>query len=142
MQIITVPIILISMGEDAFHLLVHISIFNKKSLAVVDTGASRTIFDRRILEENLEMATSSDELQITTLFSSSSVIQGIIPKFKIGKLTIKDYDAFGLDLDSVNESYKQMGHPRIDAVIGGDIFRQYLSEISYSKLELTFTKIP
>jgi hypothetical protein len=140
MQIITVPITLISMGEEAFHLLVPINIFNKKRLAVVDTGASRTIFDKRILEENLELAASSEEHQITTIFSSSSAIQGIIPKFKIGKLIIKDYDAFGLDLDSVNESYKQMGHPRIDAVIGGDIFVQFQSEISYSRLELTFTK--
>jgi hypothetical protein len=140
MQIITVPITVISMGEGACHLLVAINIFNKKRLAVVDTGASRTIFDKRILEENLEMATSSEDLQITTIFSSSSVIQGVIPAFKIGKLTIKDYEAFGLDLDSVNESYKQMGHPRIEAVIGGDIFRQFQSEISYSKLELTFTK--
>lgn len=137
MRTITVPITLASLNDDGFHLMVEIGLFGKKCRAVVDTGASRTVFDRKLIEQHVEEVFTSEDNGTTTLFTTSQMIQAIVPKFKIGKLIIKKYHAVGLDLDSVNMAYAEMGHPRIDAILGSDIFYDYQAKINYKKLTLT-----
>jgi predicted aspartyl protease len=46
MRTITVPLQLINLQDDGFHLLVEIVVFGEKLFAVVDTGASRSVFDK------------------------------------------------------------------------------------------------
>lgn len=140
MRIITVPLTLISLNEDGFHLLVEISVFGKKNWAVVDTGASRSVFDKSFIEMNSDEVVTADDTNATTLFTTSSTIQAVIPKLRIGKLIIKNYPAVGLDLQSVNEAYTLMGHPRIIAILGSDIFHQYQAKINYKKLKITFSQ--
>lgn len=140
MRTITVPLTLINLNDDGFHLMVEIVVFSTKCLAVVDTGASRSVFDRAFIERNVKnIITAEEPANATTLFTTSETIQAIIPKLKIGKLIIKKYYAVALDLEAVNESYKLMGHPRIDAILGSDIFYDYDAKINYKKLKLYFS---
>lgn len=140
MRTVTVPLTLINLNDDGFHLMVEIVVFGAKCIAVVDTGASRSVFDRGFVERNVKNIIESEEpASATTLFTTSETIQAIIPKLKIGKLIIKKYNAVALDLDAVNESYMMMGHPRIEAILGSDIFFDYHAKINYKKLRLTFS---
>jgi predicted aspartyl protease len=138
MRTISVPIILINLQDDGFHLLVEIVVFGQKLLAVVDTGASRSVFDKRLLMANIEDLDHSEETQATTLFTTSSTVQAVIPKLKIGRLQVKEYHAIGLDLDSVNETYEFLGHPRIIAILGSDLLHKYQATISFKKLKMYF----
>jgi len=140
MRTITVPITLINLNDDGFHLLVEIVIFGAKCWAVVDTGASRSVFDKGFIERNIEETITHKDSNATTLFTTSTTIQAIIPKLKIGKLLIKKYHAVALDLESVNEAYTQMGHPRIEAILGSDIFYEYQAKINYKKLKIFFSR--
>lgn len=140
MRTITVPLTLINLNEDGFHLLVEIAVFGKKNYAVVDTGASRSVFDKNYIEVNSDEFTSEDDTSATTLFATSSTIQAILPKLRIGKLTIKNYPAVALDLQSVNEAYAQMGHPKIIAILGSDIFYKYQAKINFKKLKIYFSQ--
>jgi len=140
MRTITVPLLLINLNEDGFHLLVEIGVFGKKHYAVVDTGASRSVFDKNYIEVNSNEFTSAEDTCATTLFTTSAAIQAILPKLRIGKLTLKNYPAVALDLQSVNEAYSQMGHPKIIAILGGDILYQYQAKINYKKLKLFFSQ--
>jgi len=140
MRTITVPITLINLNDDGFHLLVEIVVFGAKCWAVVDTGASRSVFDKGFIERNIEETITHKDSNATTLFTTSTTIQAIIPKLKIGKLLIKKYHAVALDLESVNEAYTQMGHPRIEAILGSDIFYEYQAKINYKKLKIFFSR--
>jgi hypothetical protein len=140
MRTITVPITLINLNDDGFHLLVKIVVFGAKCWAVVDTGASRSVFDKGFIERNIEETITHKDSNATTLFTTSTTIQAIIPKLKIGKLLIKKYHAVALDLESVNEAYTQMGHPRIEAILGSDIFYEYQAKINYKKLKIFFSR--
>ncbi|MCY1378865.1 hypothetical protein D9M69_665310 [compost metagenome] len=51
---------------------------------------------------------------------------------------MKQYHAVALDLQSVTDTYAQMGHPAISGIIGGDILMQYLAKIDYHKKIMRF----
>ena len=135
MRTISVPLTLINLQDDGFHLLVEIVVFGQKLLAVVDTGASRSVFDMNFIKQHIQIS-EVEESQATTLFSTTSTIQAIIPELKIGRLRITDYSAVALELEGVNETYESLGHPTIVAILGSDILLKYQSIINFKKLKL------
>ena len=141
MRIISIPLNLINLQDDGFHLLVEIVVFKKKHFAVLDTGASRSVFDSALIEQHLsETLKVSEEINAATLFTTTTTIQATIPAVKIGKLNIKNYETVAFDLQSVSKTYQQFGHPPIIGIIGGDMLMQYKAIINYATLELILTK--
>ncbi|WP_129717813.1 aspartyl protease family protein [Pedobacter sp. SYP-B3415] len=122
--------------EDGFHLLVEVFVLGKTHFVVVDTGASRTVFDSTFLAGQLDTATA-DEISATTLFSTTATRQATVPLLKIGKLKITNCPVIALDLQSVIDTYVQFGFPAIVAVLGGDILTKYQAIINYPKLRLS-----
>lgn len=141
MKSISIPLKLINLQDDGFHLLVGIVVFNETHFAVLDTGASRSVFDKTLIEKHLsETLQVSEEINAATLFTTTTTIQATIPEIKIGALKIKSYETVAFDLQSVTETYQQFGHPPIIGIIGGDILMQYKAVIHYSKLLLRLYK--
>ena len=52
----TVPLELINLNDDGFHLLVEVVVFGQSYQAVLDTGASKTVFDKETIEKALRAA--------------------------------------------------------------------------------------
>ena len=140
MRTISVPLILINLQDDGFHLLVEIVVFGEKLFAVLDTGASRSVFDKGLMEKNIKELTINNDTQAATIFSTSTTLQGIIAKLKIGGLILKNYPAVGLDLQGVSDTYLQLGHPPVAGIIGGDILMEFNAKIDYRKRVLRFYK--
>ena len=136
MRTISIPITLINLQDDGFHLLVEIAVFGLKLFAVVDTGASRSVFDKAFLLKHLPETEQIEETQATTLFSTSSTLQAIIPELKIGRLILQNYTTVGLDLETVNQAYEGLGHPPIVGIIGSDLLLKYHAVIHYKKQKL------
>lgn len=140
MRTITVPLILINLQDDGFHLLVEIVVFGEKLFAVLDTGASRSVFDKALMEKHIKEITIDEGTQASTIFSTSTTLQGIIPKLKIGGLLLKNYPSVGLDLQAVSDTYLQLGHPAVAGIIGGDILMDFDAKIDYKKKTLRLYK--
>ncbi|KLT67553.1 aspartyl protease family protein [Pedobacter sp. BMA] len=141
MKSVSIPLQLINLQGDGFHLLVEIVVFKQKHFAVLDTGASRTVFDKKLIEQNIgETVNISNEINAATLFTTTSTIQATIPVLKIGKIKIKEYETVAFDLQSVSETYEQFGHPPIMGIIGGDILNEHKAIINYDKLTLKLYK--
>jgi len=139
---VSIPLTLINLQDDGFHLLVEIIVFDKISQwAVIDTGASRSVFDKNYLTENIPELSSAEETHATTLFTTSTTIQALIPRIKVGGLTIKNYQAVALDLEAVNDAYAQMGHPKIVAILGSDLLLKHSGKIDYRKLKMSLSKL-
>ena len=117
-----------------------IVVFGQKLFAVVDTGASRSVFDKTFVKEHLKELEHSEETQATTLFSTSSTLQAVIPAIKIGSLVLKDYETVALDLETVNQAYENLGHPPIIGIIGSDLLLKYQAVINYKKMKLYLYK--
>jgi hypothetical protein len=140
MRTIKVPLILVNLQDNGFHILVEIVVFGERLFAVLDTGASRSVFDKTLLEKHLPALRENDEQQAATIFSSATTLEGTIPLLQIGNLKLSNYNTVAIDLKGVSETYIQLGHPSISGIIGGDILVQFNCKIDYKKQLLTFYK--
>lgn len=140
MRTIAVPLTLINLQDDGFHLLVEIVVFGQKLFAVVDTGASRSVFDKTFIQTHIKELEHTEDTHATTLFTTSSTLQASIPKLKIGSLILRDYETVALDLEAVNQAYEGLGHPPISAIIGGDLLLKFHATINYRKMKMFLYK--
>jgi hypothetical protein len=137
-----VPLELINLNDDGFHLLVEVVVFGQSFHAVIDTGASKTVFDKGTVEKHKmdgELR-ASDKLSTglgTNTMESHTII---LPILKIGKLKLKHFEVAVLDLSTINQAYSALNLPPIIGVLGGDILYQHKAIISYKKLRLKLFK--
>lgn len=137
-MIVTVPLQIIDLNEDGFHPLLTIKIFGKKFTVVLDTGASKTAFDKTLLQQanNSALITESGILSAGLGTNSMASFTAVICDMRIGRLKIPEFEVAVLDLSTINFAYTQMGHPQVLGVIGGDILMQYNAIINYGKRTL------
>jgi len=141
---VTVPLQIIDLQEDGFHPLVNISVFGRSFILVVDTGASKTAFDQMMLlqADNQAVVTVSDRLSTglgtNTMASSTAMVHDLF----LGDLLIDKFEVAVLDLSTINIAYRQLGHPEILGVLGGDILMKYKALIDYGTKVIQLQKGP
>jgi len=137
---ITVPLQIIDLNEDGFHPLLNIKVFGKKFTLVLDTGASKTAFDKTLLQQANGSAPITESNILSTGLGTNSMASftATIPDLRIGRLKIPQFEVAVLDLSTINFAYSQMGHPQVLGVIGGDILMQYKAVIDYGKHRIKF----
>lgn len=138
----TIPLQIIDLHDDGFHPLLEITLFGKAFIVVLDTGASKTAFDRSMLFEANETTDilASDRLSTGLGTNSMESFTAIISGMFIGDLPITDFEVAVLDLSTINVAYSQMGHPQVLGVLGGDILMRYKAIIDYDKQVLKLKK--
>ncbi|WPU95868.1 aspartyl protease family protein [Mucilaginibacter sabulilitoris] len=138
----TIPLQIIDLHDDGFHPLLEITLFGKAFIVVLDTGASKTAFDRTMLFEANATTDilASDRLSTGLGTNSMESFTAIISGMFIGDLPIADFEVAVLDLSTINLAYSQMGHPQVLGVLGGDILMKYKAIIDYDKQALKLKK--
>jgi predicted aspartyl protease len=136
----TIPMTLLDMGEGGNHLIIKVKINGKTGNLVLDTGASKSVFDKTRFERFRKDAELTKNAQLSAGVGNNDLISHavLIKKIQFGKLVIKEYDAVLMDLAHVNESYVGMGFKPMDGVLGSDILYVFKAIIDYSKMTLTF----
>ena len=137
-MIVTVPLQIIDLHGDGYHPLVEIKVNGIFYILVLDTGASKTAFDHNLLEQSGAAITASERLStglgVTNMSSSTAVIRHI----QIGDLHISAFEVAVLDLSTINVAYRQLNHPEVLGVLGGDILVKYKAVIDYGQQSLSF----
>ena len=138
MRTVKVPLQLINLQNDGFHLLVEVVIFGHFFNVVLDTGASKTVLDKTSVEKYIatDDLLSSDKLSTGLGTNSMESFILYLPTFNIGKLKIENFEAAVLDLSSISAAYESLQLPPVIGVIGGDILQKHKAVIDYNKLEL------
>ena len=139
---VTIPLQIIDLHEDGFHPLLNIRVFGKPFVVVLDTGASKTAFDKTMLLRAYEHAivTISDRLSTGLGTSNMESSTAIVTVLYIGRLLIDEFEVAVLDLSTINIAYSQLGHPEVLGVLGGDILMKYKAVIDYGKGKLLLRK--
>ena len=137
---VTVPLTLLNLQDDGFHLLLEVIVFGQSFKAVLDTGASKTVFDKATVEGHLpkDLVLQHTDMVSTGLGTTSmqSFILGI-PDLQIGGLHLRNQEVAVLDLSTINFAYEQLDIEPVIGVIGGDILTTYGGIINYRKSTLT-----
>jgi len=124
------------------HLAVNCRINGKKSVLLIDTGASSSIFDK----DNKAFAdTSYTDVQGSGSGSGfNSEIQelhlGIIPIINISRFKIENENVVFTSMKHINELYKSLGLPRIAGILGGDILFRHNAVIDFGNQLLLLEK--
>ncbi len=126
---------LIELEDDNFHLVAS-SIFNRdvSGYWIVDTGASKTVFDLNL--KDLYKSAGEETDQVHTAGIGEKPIQtaiGIIDSFTLGKLTVENLRVALLDLSHINRFYSQAAGIQICGLLGSDFLMKYSAVIDYKK---------
>ena len=120
--------------------MIQATINNRKARLLVDTGASKTVFDKSRIGKFVDESEFELNEKLSTGLGTNSMQthSAAIKKIQFGELTIKNFKTILLDLSHVNESYGKLGFPVIDGVLGSDVMMQYNALIDYKSKELKF----
>ena len=138
---IEVPLQLIDIEGEGFHIMVKGMIHDKEANFLIDTGASRSVFDSKTISNFIDDIQFEKKEGLTAGVGSSDLESSTfkIESFSIGDLEITEYEAVALDLENIHEMYGKLGLPCIDGIIGGDLLKRYKSVINYKGKKLRLT---
>ena len=138
---IEVPLQLLDIEGDGFHIMVKGMIHGKEANFLIDTGASRSVFDPKTISNFIDNIQFEKKEGLTAGVGSSDLESSTfrIDVFSIGEVEIFDYEAVALDLENIHEMYGKLGLPHIDGIIGGDLLKRYKSVINYKGKKVRLT---
>ena len=137
-RISNIPLELKNIEADGFHLMIIAEVNGKNVRMLVDTGASKTVFDKNRLEALLDEGARNDfedMEQLSTGLGTNSM-QGqiaVLSTFGLGDAKLSDFPVVVLDLDHVNQSYEMIGDQGIDGVLGSDLLKKFDAVIYFKK---------
>ncbi|MBE6338876.1 MAG: clan AA aspartic protease [Lentimicrobiaceae bacterium] len=141
MNYIEVPINIISIEGDGFHIIAEGLINGKSARFVVDTGASRTVFDKERILAYIDNPEFNEKEGLSAGIGGTDISSFIfkLEELSFGELSVKDYQAVAMDLSNVNNSYAMLNIPPVDGVLGGDLLYKHKAVISYKLKKMRLT---
>lgn len=133
-----IPLQKVRISESGYHLQLYVHINDTKALLTLDTGASDTVFDTRLIEQMLSRKTRLHQNRLSAGLGTSEMESRHIriPTLQIGRLCIPSERFTCLDLQNLNDTYHSLGIPRVAGVLGSDILNRFDAHISYTSLQL------
>lgn len=109
---------------------------------IIDTGASRSVFDPTVISRFIDNPEFTKKPGITAGVGSSELESATftIASLSFGDIEIRDYEAVALDLENIHETYQKLGLPAIDGIIGGDLLYKLKATLNYRLRKIRFTK--
>lgn len=131
-----------SLDKDGHHIRLKALVNGKEADFILDTGASRTVFDKNVIHEFIPDVDLMQHDSKTSGVGSNELesYSTIIKKIQIGNLLIRKYHCAVIDLTHVNIAYSMVGEPKVHGVLGGDILMKYKAKINYAAGTLTLGK--
>lgn len=138
---IEVPLQLLDIEGEGFHIMVKGMIHGKEADFLIDTGASRSVFDPKTISNFIDDIQFEKKEGLTAGVGSSDLESASfkIDTFSLGELEITDYEAVALDLENIHEMYGKLKLPHIDGIIGGDLLKKHKAVINYRNKKLRLT---
>lgn len=138
----TLPIEIIELENNNFHLLLE-GRFQDRTVShwIIDTGASKSVFDKT-LSDYYKLIEPDDDEEFHSAGINEGTVEtavGEIKRIKFGKLKIKNLQVALINLDHVNDIYRRYHDVRIVGLLGGDILKEYSAIIDYGKKEVIFS---
>ena len=136
------PFRLLDIEGEGFHVLVKGKINGVEANFLIDTGASRSVFDPTVIARFIENP-QFEKKEGTTAGVGGSDLESstfIIDTLSFGDIEIHDYEAVALDLENIHETYGKLKLPAIDGIIGGDLLYRLKATINYRLRKIRFTK--
>lgn len=124
-----------------YHLFLTLKVNGHKCRLLLDTGASRTVFDServlRFVKPDKIKANESKSVGLGVAEMETKVVK--LKHITRGKLIIPKMEVAVLPIGHVNQTYAQIGLEPIDGVLGSDFLMAYEAVINFGKCTLRIT---
>jgi hypothetical protein len=135
---IKIPIEVLSLQEEGYHLFVRGRLGEHTLRLLIDTGASKTVLDITFIAEHFSGYKLEPNEQPATGVGNNAIQSDFteIKNLRVGDLDIPSYKIAVLDLKHVNETYSLINVTAIHGVIGCDLLVEFAAVIHLKKKEL------
>ena len=139
---VRVPFQLQSIEEEGFHILIEAEINQRPARLLIDTGASRSVFDTNRFSRFVEQHSFRPDEKLSAGLGTSSMqtMKVTLSELRIGACSIRSFETILLDMSHVNGSYERLGLPQLDGVVGSDLLVTLQAEIDYRKQQLVLDR--
>jgi hypothetical protein len=137
---ISLPIEIITLEEESYHLLIEAKANNMRLNLIIDTGASKTIFDTNTCNNEAGDIKAFEE-QTTSGINAmiEACYQGSFSTFSLGELALNNFNCTLMDLSHVNKVYAAYFNKSIHGLLGSDFLLKHNAIINYRTRLLTLT---
>lgn len=128
---IEIPIEIVELEENSFHLITPIQIGSIEGDFIIDTGASITVIDRNtpFTHEPLEDVSEINSGGVGGEISEVRLVN--LPVFRIGQHLLENVHVALIDLQYVNTLYERHLKRRISGLLGSDFLVRHQAVIDY-----------
>src|SRR3546814_12513712 len=108
---VTVPLTLLKLQDDGFHLLLEVIVFGHPFKAVLDTGASKTVFDKATVENHLPEGRVLKHTDMVSTGLGTTSMQSVllnVPDLQIGNFHLTQQEVAVLELSALTFSYEKL----------------------------------
>src|SRR5665811_465262 len=135
---INIPIQIVELEPDNYHILISCTFLDGKSGNwVIDTGASKTVFDKNLLDYYSVLEDESDEIHTAGIGEKPmDVTLAQLESVSFGKFKTESQKVALLDLSHINELYSKVTDLKICGLIGGDFLMKNKAVVNYKKKRL------
>lgn len=129
----SLKLIQLNYETGGYNLLARVIINGKPALMMVDTSEPKTVLDTDHLQKFVNQTELKRNARRNMVSPTSSVYTYIatIDKLEIGSVIITNYKAAAVDLSQINRSFRGMGNPQIDGLLGCDVLRHCKAVIRF-----------
>lgn len=133
-----IPIEIIELEPDNYHLLVScVFLDGSKINWVIDTGASKSVFDKNLDKHIAQVDTETEDLHSASI-SEEPLITSIayLKAFTFEKLKVGVLKVALLDMNHINELYSKVTDIKIGGLLGSDFLLKHKAIINYKEKKL------
>lgn len=132
---IKIPIQIIELEPDNYHITISSTFADGTNVNwIIDTGASKTVFDKNLVEYYSILEGESDEIHTAGIEEQPQEISfALLKPIQFGKLNVENFKVALLDLSHINKLYLKAADIKVCGLIGGDFLMKYKAAINYKK---------
>lgn len=131
------PLEILPVENEGFHVFLYAMINETPARMLLDTGASKTVFDSNFITTTLSAAMSISDEQATGLGGNQLLSSTFLAhEFSLNHFVLNQFPFMALDLNAVNSAYSKLGLPGINGVLGSDLLHKLKAVIDFDATSL------
>ncbi|HYW95141.1 MAG TPA: retropepsin-like aspartic protease [Bacteroidales bacterium] len=133
------PLDIIELDSNSCHILIEATINNLPCNLIIDTGASRTVFDRNFFEDQVEvLKVMTDDLRTAGIMADNiETVFARADSFSLSRFTMRDVRILLIDLYGINDVYESVTGRSIHGLVGSDFLYRHGAVIDFENRTLS-----
>jgi hypothetical protein len=139
-----IPIEIIELEAESYHVLCRIIITNNPALFIIDTGASKSVLDKRFKQHLTGLPSKTKRQQAVSVNKKIKEFgTGILPLMHVSGIRIEHTEFTLIDLRYLNRYYQHFSNYNIDGILGCDFLKAHRAVLDFSNetLQVSDTSI-